>query len=129
MKCRGKSWQWHRVYAAITMHNIRLHNVGCFDVYTRDSSLPANIDHYFLKEMCFAMSMRCRIVSYETVPGHLWTEMQQQPCSKGELGLSHAAKQTKALPGKWFIWMLHLDRPAWCRLARALLMRHLVTAG
>jgi hypothetical protein len=53
----------------------------------------------------------------------------QQSCSKGGLGLLHAAKQAKALLGKWFVRVLNPDGPPWCRLARALLTRHLAAAG
>jgi hypothetical protein len=56
-------------------------------------------------------------------------EKLQQPRSKGGLGLLHAAKQAKALLGKWFVRVLNPDGPPWCRLARALLTRHLAAAG
>jgi hypothetical protein len=56
-------------------------------------------------------------------------EKLQQPRSKGGLGLLHAAKQAKALLGKWIVRVLNPDGPPWCRLARALLTRHLAAAG
>jgi hypothetical protein len=56
-------------------------------------------------------------------------EKLQQPLSKGGLDLLYTAKQAKALLGKWFVWVLNPDGPPWCRLARALLTRHLAVVG
>jgi hypothetical protein len=74
----------------------------------------------------FARSTRLRVISYGVVANHL---KLQQPRSKEGLDLLHAAKQTKTLLGKWFVWVLNPDGPPWCRLARALLTKHLAATG
>jgi hypothetical protein len=62
-----------KVYASITMYDIRLREVGCFDAYTCDSSLSVNISQYAyaLEAVCFVGSTMFHTVSYGTVVGCL----------------------------------------------------------